>query len=78
MIQNFIFIKTTIDIEDKLPEKVMEISTFSTNKDAVNFALNEVVKFHNRNLLLSLQEKVKWEGNLDEIKTYDKWEDGRH
>ena len=70
--------KTNIDIDDKLLEEVMKISGLSTKKDAVNFALNEVVKFHNRKLLLSLQGKVKWKGNLDEMRTYDKWEDSRH
>lgn len=70
--------KTTMDIDDLLLKKVMKISNLSTKKDAVNFALNEVVKLHNRNLLLSLQGKVKWEGNLDEMRTYDKWEDSRH
>ena len=56
----------------------MKISNLTTKKDAVNFALNEVVKFHKRQLLISLQGKVKWEGNLDEMRTYDKWEDNRH
>ena len=70
--------RTNIEIDDKLLEEVMKISNLSTKKDAVNFALDEVVKFHKRKLLLSLRGKIKWEGNLDEMRTYDKWEDNRH
>ena len=70
--------RTNIDIDDKILGEVMKISNLTTKKDAVNFALNEVVKFHKRQLLISLQGKVKWEGNLDEMRTYDKWEDSRH
>ena len=70
--------RTNIDIDEKLLEKVMKIANLSTKKAAVNFALNEVVKLNNRKLLVSLQGKVKWEGNLDEMRTYDKWEDSRH
>ncbi len=49
--------KTTIDIDDKLLEKVMEISNLSTKKEAVNFALNKVINFHNRKLLYPYREK---------------------
>ena len=56
----------------------MKITKLTTKKDVVNFALDEVVRFHKRKLLLSLRGKVKWEGNLDEMRTYDKWEDSRH
>jgi len=70
--------RTNIDVNDKLLKEVMKISNLSTKKDAVNYALDEVVKLNNRKLLLSLRGKVKWEGNLDEMRTYDKWEDSRH
>ena len=70
--------RTNIEIDDKLLEEVMKIFNLSTKKDAVNFALDEVVKFNKRKLLLSLRGKIKWEGNLDEMRTYDKWEDSRH
>ena len=70
--------RTNIDIDEKLLEKVMKIANLSTKKAAVNFALNEVVKLNNRKLLVSLQGKVKWEGNLEEMRTYDKWEDNSH
>lgn len=70
--------RTNIDIDDKLLKEAMKFTKLSTKKEVVNFALDEVVKSHKRKLLLSLQGKVKWEGNLDEMRTYDKWEDSRH
>ncbi len=30
---------------------------------------------HKRKILISLRGKVKWEGDLNEMRTYDKWED---
>ena len=70
--------RTNIDIDDKLLKEAMKITRLSTKKDVVNFALDEVVKLHKRKAILSLQGKVKWEGNLDEMRSYDKWEDSRH
>jgi Arc/MetJ family transcription regulator len=70
--------RTNIEIDDKLLKAAMKFTKLSTKKDVVNFALTQVVKSHKRKLLLSLQGKVKWEGNLDEMRTYDKWEDNRH
>ncbi|CAN5763624.1 type II toxin-antitoxin system VapB family antitoxin [soil metagenome] len=70
--------RTNIDIDDKLLEEAMKFTKLSTKKEVVNFALDEVVKSHKRKLLLLLKGKVKWEGNLDEMRSYDKWEDSRH
>lgn len=70
--------RTNIDLDDILLKQVMKISKITTKKDAVNYALEEVVKLNKRKLMLGLQGKVKWEGNLDEMRTYDKWEDSRH
>ncbi len=70
--------RTNIDLDDKLLEKVMKISKITTKKDAVNYALDQVVKMNQRKLILDLRGKIKWEGNLDEMRTYDKWEDSRH
>ena len=71
--------RTNIDLDDKTLKTVMKLTKLTTKKDAVNFALEEVLKNHARiKTLLSLRGKIKWEGNLDEMRTYDKWEDNRH
>ena len=67
--------RTNIEIDDKLLKQAMKYSKLTTKKDVVNFALDSYVKFHKKKTLLSLRGKVKWEENLDEIRTYDKWED---
>ena len=50
----------------------MKISKAETKKDLVNEAY---VKMHKRKILISLRGKVKWEGDLNEMRTYDKWID---
>ena len=70
----FICMRTNIDIDDKLLTEAMKFTKLSTKKEVVNFALDQIIKYHKRQLLLSLKGKVKWEGNLAEMRTYDKWE----
>ena len=77
--RNFKAMRTNIDLDDKTLRAVMKFTKLTTKKDAVNFALEEVLKNHLRiKSLVNLRGKVKWEGNLDEMRTYDKWEDNRH
>jgi Arc/MetJ family transcription regulator len=66
--------RTNIDIDEKLINEAMKYTKITTKKDVVNFALDSIVKYHKRQTLLSLRGKVKWEGNLDEMRTYDKWD----
>lgn len=40
----------------------------------VNRALEEIIKVEKIKKLLSLRGKIRWEGSLDEIRTYDKWD----
>lgn len=66
--------RTNIDIDDKLLQEAMKISNAATKKELINTALHEYVKMHKRKILISLRGKVKWEGDLNEMRTYDKWE----
>ncbi len=71
--------RTNIDIDDKKIKAIMKFTKLTTKKDTVNYALDEVLKlYERRKSLLDLRGKIKWEGNLDEMRTYDKWEDSRH
>lgn len=67
--------RTNIDIDDKLLKEAMKYTKLSTKKDVVNFVLDDYVRLQKRKLLLSLRGKVKWEGNLNEMRTYDKRKD---
>lgn len=64
--------RTNIDIDDKLLEDAIKWTGFKSKKETVNHALEELIKLEKRKKLLSLRGKVKWEGNLDEMRTYDK------
>ena len=66
--------RTNIEIDDKLMKEAMKLSNLKSKKEIVNYALLELVKFHKRQSLKSLQGKVKWIGDLDKMRTYDKWE----
>ncbi len=69
------YMRTNIDIDDSLLKEAMKFSKAATKKDLVNQALQEYVKMHKRKILISLRGKVKWEGDLNEMRTYDKWKD---
>ena len=57
--------RTNIDLDDKLIKEVMRVSDFRTKKDAVNFALRELVK---RKGILKFMGSGCWEGNLEEMR----------
>jgi len=67
--------RTNIDIDDKLIKDALKLSGLKSKKEIVNMALEEYVKFKKRQGLKNLQGKVEWIGNLDKMRTYDKWED---
>ncbi|MEO6813506.1 MAG: type II toxin-antitoxin system VapB family antitoxin [Ginsengibacter sp.] len=64
--------RTNIDIDDKLLEDAIKWTGFKSKKETVNHALEELIKLEKRKKLLSLRGKVKWEGNLVEMRTYDR------
>ena len=66
--------RTNIEIDDKLLEDAIKWTGLKSKKETVNYALEELIKLEKRKKLLSLRGKVAWEGNLDEMRTYDKWD----
>ena len=60
--------RTNIDIDDKLMEEAMKISKLKSKKELVNHALEELIRLNKRKKMLSLFGKVRWEGNLDEMR----------
>ena len=61
--------KTHIELDDKLLAEVFELGGFATKKAAVNTALAEYVKLLKRRELLEMRGKIRWEGDLDEMRT---------
>lgn len=67
--------RTNIEIDDHLIRKYIKLSGVKTKKGAVNDALKKGIDYYSRLEMLKLRGKIKWEGNLDEMRTYDKWKD---
>jgi Arc/MetJ family transcription regulator len=66
--------RTNIDIDDSLLEEAIKLTGSKSKKEMVNRALEELIKTEKIKKLRSLRGKVKWEGNLDEMRAYDKWD----
>jgi len=64
--------RTNIAIDDKLMNAALKISGLSTKKDVVEEALKLLVQVKKQSRLKKLRGKLKWEGNLDEMRT-TKW-----
>ncbi len=60
--------RTNIDLNDKILKDALRLTRIKTKKDVVNYALEELVKKLRRKKILELEGKVKWEGNLNEMR----------
>ena len=60
--------KTNIKLDDSLVEEGFRLTGFKTKKDLVNHALSELVRRKNQKQILHLKGKIKWEGDLDEMR----------
>jgi len=60
--------RTNIDIDDELIKQALRLSHLKTKKEVVHQALEHYVKRLRRLKLLSMQGKVKWEGDLNEMR----------
>ncbi len=47
----------------------MELTQNKSIKDVVHYALNEVIKKNSRKEILKFNGKVKWEGDLNEMRS---------
>lgn len=60
--------RTNIVIDDKLMSVALKISGLKTKKEVVEEGLRLLVKVKNQSKLKKLRGKLKWEGNLDEMR----------
>jgi len=60
--------RTHIELDDALLSQVVQLGHFPSKKAAVNAALAEYVKLLMRKQLLELRGKVRWEGDLDQLR----------
>jgi len=61
--------RTNIDIDDELLNEILRRTNFKSKKAAVNAALKEYIRKLNLKELAHLRGKVKWEGDLDSMRS---------
>ncbi len=60
--------RTVIDIQDDLLRKAQKMTGISKKVAVVNYALKRLVEQKEAEKVLELRGRVKWEGNLDEMR----------
>ena len=60
--------RTNIVLDDELVEKGMEYTGIKIKKKLIDIALRELVQRKERKEILTLKGKLRWEGNLDEMR----------
>ena len=61
--------RTNIVIDDKLMKKALKISGLQTKKAVVEEALNLLIHIKNQKALRKLRGKLKWAGDLNQMRT---------
>ena len=60
--------RTNIEIDDKLMKEAMRSAKTKTKKETVEAGLRMLVRLKRQEGIRRLRGKVKWEGNLDELR----------
>ncbi|MBI4332388.1 MAG: type II toxin-antitoxin system VapB family antitoxin [Chloroflexi bacterium] len=60
--------RTNIDLDEELVTEGLKVTGCRTRKALVNLALEELVKRKKRKKILDLEGKIRWEGDLDEMR----------
>jgi Arc/MetJ family transcription regulator len=61
--------RTNVVIDDNLMKSALEMSGMKTKKDAIEAGLKLLVKFNRQAKVRDFRGKLKWIGNLDEMRT---------
>lgn len=61
--------RTNIEINDELIQEVQRLTGTKTKREAVDFALRELIARYRRLGILRLRGKVRWEGDLEASRT---------
>ncbi len=60
--------RTNIVIDDELMRRALELSGLKTKKEVVETGLRLLVRIKQQERLRGARGKLKWEGNLDEMR----------
>ena len=61
--------RTNVVIDDKLMSVALKASGLKTKKDTIEAGLKLLVKLNRQAKLKTFRGKLKWSGNLDEMRT---------
>ena len=60
--------RTNIDLDDRLVEEGLRVFKCKTKRALIHLALKELVKGEKRKEILKLRGRLKWEGDLEEMR----------
>ena len=66
---NDIAMRTTIDIDQKLIDKILDKTNIKTKKEAVDLALKEFLRLFKLKELSEMAGKIDWTGDLGAMRT---------
>lgn len=61
--------RTNIVIDNQLMDEALKASGLKTKKETVEEGLKALIKLRKQTKIRSLRGKLKWEGDLDEMRT---------
>ncbi len=61
--------RTNIVIDDQLMSDALKVTGLTTKKEAVELGLKLLVKQNKQQAIRKLRGKLKWEGDLDEMRS---------
>jgi Arc/MetJ family transcription regulator len=64
-----IIMRTNIVIDDQLMNDALKATGLKTKKEAVELGLKTLVKLNEQAKIKELKGKLKWDGNLDAMRT---------
>ncbi len=64
------YVRTNIVLDCRLVEAGLKATGLKTRRELVDFALRELLRHERQKELLALKGKVKWEGDLDELRAW--------
>ena len=60
--------RTNIEIDDRLMADALKTTGLSTKKEVVELGLKALIKLKKQSSIRTLRGKLKWEGDLDEMR----------
>lgn len=63
------FVRTNIEIDDKLMNDVLKATGLKTKKDVVELGLKTLIRLKRQERIKEFRGRLKWTGDLDDMRT---------